>query len=257
MAGEGDVEHRDFDALVLHNVLHSGGQHAGLPAHGLAGFEDYLFEVRVAAAEVLQQSDEVRDVVVGTGDVVAAAHIEPLALSDKVGELLFGGLQAALEGIAVVFAEHVKVQTLNVFRQCVGHIVTKDAQSRTRNGGVVEVGLDFRIFGVDAQSEAHLLGEGGRLLTEPMVLSQRVEGQMTAVHQQLLEVLVGIDGCVGVSLAAHLLGDEARLVHGAGGGAAQPLTDEGERRPEGVALQGTDNAHAGLLLHEVQQLQIR
>ena len=131
------------------------------------------------------------------------------------------------------------------------------AQARTRHGRVVEVGLDFRIFGVDAQSEGDLLGEGGGLFAEPVVLPQRVERQVTAVHQQLFEVLFGIYGRVGVRLAAHLLGDEPRLVHGAGGGAAQPLVDERERRPESIALQGADDLHAGLFLHEVQQLQIR
>ncbi len=256
VAGEGDVEHRDLDALVLHDVLHGGGEHAGLPAHGLARLEDYLLQVRVAAAEVLQQPDEVRDVVVGAGDVVPAAHVEPFTLLDEVGELFLRGLQTAFEGIAVVLAEHVEVQPLDAFGQRVGHVVAQDAESRARHGGVVEVGLDFRILGVDAQSEGDLLGEGGGLLAEPVVLPQRVERQVTAVHEELFEIVVGIDGRVGVCLAAHLLGDEPRLVHGAGGGAAKPLVDERERRPEGVALERADDLHAGLFLHEIQQLQV-
>ena len=70
------------------------------------------------------------------------------------------------------------------------------------------------------------------------------------------EVLLGIDGCVGVCLAAHLFGDESRLVQGTGSRAAKILGDERKRRPEGIAFQRAYNFHAGLFLHEVQQLQI-
>ena len=54
---------------------------------------------------------------------------------------------------------------------------------------------------------------------------------MAAIDKQLRELVLEIDGRVGVRVAAHLLRDEPRLVERGGGGACQVALDEREGAP--------------------------
>ena len=254
VAGKGYVEYGGAYAVVLDDVDHGRYQRARLPAECAAGLE-YDLEVGVALLEVAQESYQVVGVVALAGHQVAAAHVEPFDLRQQVAESLFDPHEGLLEVVGGRLAQRVEVQPLDALRQ-VRQLVGRDAQPRTGGTGVVEVGLDLGVFGVDAQSARHAVAVGHDLGVEVLELAQRVEGDVAAVPQDGGEIALGVGWRIGVGGAAHLFEGEPGLVYGAGGGAGDVFPDDGERLPQGVGLECQYDVDPGGLLDRADELQV-
>jgi len=89
-------------------VQYLGDQYAAADGDRFAGLEVYLHTILFA--ELANRRSQLVDLVAGPGDVVPAAEIHPLHRAKQVTEFLFDGLQGALEGWKVLFAQGVKMQ---------------------------------------------------------------------------------------------------------------------------------------------------
>ena len=107
---DGDVH------FVVDKVSDGGYQFAGLPADCFARFHDDG-QVRIAAVEFVQESYQFFAVVILTGNVVSATEIHPFHLRQILAEMLLESFKYAFQGVCVLFAEGVEVQTFDAIQE--------------------------------------------------------------------------------------------------------------------------------------------
>ena len=211
----------------------------------------------MARLEVAQQGDQRVAVVPRGGHQVAAAHVEPLHAVEVLAEVALDGFECQAQVLGTRLAQHVEVQPFDAAGQTAvrRQLRGRDAEARTDHTRVIEVRLDGRVPGIDAQAARNAAQNGHR--RETLVLRQGVESDMVAAAQNLLDVAVRVDGGVGVRHASELLEHEACLGGRGGGGTVGMAGQFGENAPHGAGLQGDDDLGARLAAHAVDQGEIR
>ena len=248
VAGGGDVEQRQPHPGVLVDVEHARHQHAGVHRRRLARLEDDL-EVGVPGLQPAQGPHQEVHVVVGLGDPVPAAAVQPLHLRQPVAEAGLEGLQHAREDPRTLLAEGVEVQAVHPLGQGLPQHRAGGAQARAGGAGVVERDLDLAVLRVAAQAHLDLPAAGAHRGQVALELGARVEHQVVGVAQGLGQVLGRKGRRVGVHLPAELLAREAGLVGAARAAAVQVRTQHVEGGPEGEALEREQHLAAGLGAH--------
>ena len=208
----------------------------------------------MARPELAQQSDQLIAVVVGVRHQVAAAHVEPLDAVEQVAEALLDGLEGQPQVLGARFAEDVEMESLDAIGEF-AQLFGRDAQTRTGNARVVEVGLDGRIARVDPQTARNAVDQG--TLSEAFELREGVEGDVVAAAQNLIEVTIGVDRGVGMSRTAELFEDEPGFGRGTRRRSVGVARQFGEDAPHGAGLQCDDDLGARLAPYAVDQGQIR
>ena len=89
---------------------------------------------------------------------------------------------------------------------------------------------------------------GERLVFESLPLRKAVERDVIGIIKNRVDFIVFIDRGEKVDFLVHLFACEAGFVKARGGGAGEVFANERERTPEAVALEGTDDFNAGLVL---------
>ena len=248
-----ETSHRRAHAAVLDDVLDGRDQIARAPGEGAARFENQP-QVGVARPELAQQGDQLIAVVVGVRHQVAAAHVEPLDAVEQVAEALLDGLEGQPQVLGARFAEDVEMESLDALGEF-AQLFGRDAQARTGDARVVEVGLDGRITRVDPQTARDAVDQGP--LSEAFELGEGVEGDVVAAAQDLVEAAVGVDRGVGMGQSAKLFEDEPGLGRGTRRCSVGVARQFGEDAPHGAGLQCDDDLGARLAPYAVDQGQIR
>ena len=207
----------------------------------------------MARPEVAQDADQTVAVVVGMGHQVPAAHVEPFDPAEQVPEALLDGFERPLQMLGARFAQDMEVQPLDACRELAEQF-GRNAQARARDAGVVEVGFDGRIAGVDPHSAREAVDEGP--LSEASELAERVEGDVAAAAQDFVEVAVAVCGGVGVGRSAELLQDEPGLGRRRSRGAVGVRRQLGKDRPHGARLEGDDHFGARFAAHAVNRREV-
>lgn len=176
---------------------------------------------------------------------VAASEIEPLEARQPLAEACLDMLERMGEGRTVRLAMAMAVEALDAVRKLRRHIRGQNSEAAAACARVVEVDLDLRIFGIDAQSAAYLVRCGLGHVAETVVLRQRIECYVAAACRYLGKLGLGICGRVGVGERAELLGRKARLIERAGGGGVDVFTEYGEGAPQSEGLECKDRLAAG------------
>ena len=91
---------------------------------------------------------------------------------------------------------------------------------------------------------------------ETVPLVERVEGDVVAAPQNLVDVGIRVDRSVGVGLAAVLFQDEAGFGGRTGRGAVGVFAENREDAPHGAGLQGDDDLCAGCVTYFVNHGQV-
>ena len=203
--------------------------------------------------EIAQQGDQLVAVVFGVGHQVPAAHVEPPDPVEILPEMLFDGFQRQLQVVRARLAQHVEVQPVDPGGQIV-QLIGRNAEARAGDTRVIKVGLHGRILRVDAQAARNAAQQRHR--PETPELRDRVEGDMVAATEYLVDIAVGIDGSVGVRRLAVLLEYKPRFGGGTRRGTVGMACQLGENAPHGAGLQGYDNFGARLAAHAVDHGQI-
>ena len=252
--------------MVLHDVHHLACQHPRLPCKCAARLQQYL-QVRIAAAQALEQTYQVLHIIVFARHQMPAAEVEPLYLPKPLAELRLNMLQRPFEGVGVVLAMAVAMKTLQAFGQspamrfAVGfQLLRQHPKPRARRRGVVEQSLYLRILGIDTNAVGHttLLALGSMFLapSEPLPLAQAVEGDMARIAQELAEVLLRVGGAVGVRGRTKLLISQPRLIYARCRGMPDILAEDREGLPKRKRLECQDYLHTRLIRHALYQREV-
>ena len=252
MAGERHVEHRRMHAGIFDDVLDRRDEAARPPGEGAARFEDQP-QAGMAGLEIAQQGNQLVAVVFGVGHQVPAAHVEPPDPVEILPEMLFDGFQRQPQVVRARLAQHVEVQPVDPGGKIV-QFIGRNAETRAGDTRVIKVGLHGRILWVDAQAARNAAQQRHR--PETPELRDRVEGDMVAATEYLVDIAVGIDGSVGVRRLAVLLEYKPRFGGGTRRGTVGMACQLGENAPHGAGLQGYDNFGARLAAHAVDHGQI-
>lgn len=97
------------------------------------------------------------------------------------------------------------MEALNPFRKLIGKLIGYYTKSGTGSTGIVELGFDLRILGIDAQATGDGVTRRENLGIEALKLGEGIEGDVTAAPHNLGKVGLGISGRIGVGLTAKLL----------------------------------------------------
>ena len=239
-----NVEDGDVHSVV-DDVADASDEFACLPADCFARFHDDL-QVRVTCGEVLENADEFVAVVVFAGNVVATAEVYPLHLREVLAEVLFECGENAFEGIGILFAERVEVETFNAVEKFGFEFDFGHAEAGVLTAGIVNIGFDGRKFRVHADAGTDAVGE--RLFLETLPLRKAVECDVVGLIENFVDFVVFVNGGKDVDFFFHLFARKAGFVKARGCGTGEVFADERERTPETVALEGTNDFNAGLVL---------
>ena len=91
--------------------------------------------------------------IIGAGDVVAAAEIEPFELAEIGRDLGFQAIPCAFERLEILFAQGVEMQAGYAFQMLRVQLADRKTQSRVRRAGVIFGDLALGMFGIDAQAD--------------------------------------------------------------------------------------------------------
>ena len=89
-----------------------------MKCHGLARFQIH-FDI-VTLTEAFDHADEFFQIITRTGDVMAAAEVEPFKPWNEIGEFRLKGLRSMLQCIGVLFAKCMEVETIDLLKQIRG-----------------------------------------------------------------------------------------------------------------------------------------
>ena len=254
-AGKRHVEHRRAYAAVHDDILDGRDQIARTPRKSAARFENQP-QMGMAYVELLQKGDQRVTVVVDVRHQMAAAHVEPFDPVEVRSEMAFDGLQRQPQVFGTRFAQNVEMKALDPFGKSAvrSQLFGRNAQTRTRHAGVVEIRLDGRILGIDAQSARETVDQ--RPLSETFILRKGVEGNMAAAAQDLVDVVIRIGGGIGVGRTAEFLQYKPRLGGRTGRRSIGVSRQLGENAPHGAGLQCDDDLGTRFAAHAVDHLQI-
>ena len=113
MAGGGGVENRQVHA-VPGQVQHLGHHHPGLVGDGFARLQIHLDIV--LGSERLDTGNQVVHLVIGAGDVVAAAEVDPLHPVQQVAKFLLHDIQGAFKRREVLLTQGVEMNASYFFK---------------------------------------------------------------------------------------------------------------------------------------------
>jgi len=208
MARRRGIENGDILA-VFHGLEHGRDQIAGVQHDRLARLEIDLHLVLVA--QIDDAVDERVHIVVRTGDVMAAAEIEPLHALHVAAEAHFKRRDRAHEIVRVLLAQRVEMETLDAVEQVRLKVRLGDAQTRGRAARVIDgvVARLRRALRIETQTAA--LSGHARQIAVLFPLRERVEHDVVGIIQDFMELVRRVRGRIDMRLAAEFLVTQPRL----------------------------------------------
>lgn len=224
---------RDAVSAAGLHLKHGGMELAGIKRDSLAGFE--IDVEMIGLADVADASLEERDVIVGAGDVMSAAEVEPPQPVEICAELLFDSIECRLQIVGVLLAKRVEVQTVDdgreiadtFGRKIAAEVGERGAEARAGGAGIVDgMTLLGGAFGIDAEADLQpCLAQTACIAVQ---LLRTVEHDMVADGLQNGDVILAECGREDVILLArHLFVTEARLINAARRRPGKVSGDEG------------------------------
>lgn len=116
------------------------------------------------------------------GDVVTAAEIEPFHLVQKIAEIALDDFQRFREGVCVLFAEGVEMQSVDACEICSMQRVSENAEAASFYTGIVDGVVLGGMHRIDAQSCAFSCCKDA--LLEMIPLGEAVEHDVVGVVQK-------------------------------------------------------------------------
>ena len=218
MAGCAHIQHSRPDSAVLCHVQHRGNQVARVQRHSLA-----RLQVNLQLPLFLCPADQVlqpRQIIILPGNVMSAAHVQPLHPGQHVAEAAFHRLQGRFQGVGVLLAQRMEMQAVQQFQQFFRHFpdpgFPRHAQAAALRAGIVDfVPLLGGAFRIDPQPDA--FSAVFRPFPEPLQLVHGIEHDMVRIPQQLFEFILPVGSTEDVHLfSRHLLSAEPGFIQAAG-----------------------------------------
>ena len=163
---------------------------------------------------ILEEFDQLLALVVGAGDVVPSAHVDPFELAEIGLDHVKHRIPGALERFEVLFAEIVEVDAVDSFQILFGQLVEREAEPRSGRGGIVFRHFAGRNLRIDAQAHVEILPRSARILEDQrgtLQLAGRIENHMVGQATNLFEFLGLVGGRIGRDLAIVELARQPRF----------------------------------------------
>ncbi len=129
-------------------------QDPGIERHRLARLE---IELRPGILlHIEQELDQLLALVIGAGDVVPAAEIEPFELAEIGLKMVEQHIPGALERFEILFAQAVKMDAVDQRHMLFGQLVDRKAQPRMRGAGIIARHLAFGMQRIDPQPDVEI-----------------------------------------------------------------------------------------------------
>ena len=186
---------------------------------------------------------------------MTAAEIEPFHLVQKIAEIALDDFQRFHEGVCVLFAEGMEMQSVDACEICSMQRVSENAEAASFHAGIVDGVVLGRMHRIDAQSCAFSCCKDALLKMIP--LGEAVEHDVVSIVQKLVEPLILIRRTENVGLAAHLLMAEARFKKSAGCGTTENLTDLRIALVDAERFLSEEDLGAAFIHDIFQDLQVR
>ena len=187
------------------------------------------------------------------GDMVPAAHIEPLHTGQKIPEFFLYRGEGDGERIGILLTQRMEMQAVEQGKQFrvslpVEHLA-RSAKAAARCAGIVDgVPILCGAFRVDPQAEA-FSGAFGRRSEFPQ-LAGGVEDDMIGIPEQRGKILVAIRGGEDMHFfSRHFLPSKPRLKEAAGLGSGQKIRKKRVKIIIGKGLLCKEDATSGTFGH--------
>ena len=256
MAGGADVGDSDGHAIV-DDVQDFADQYARVQRHRLSGFD---IEIEPGLRlDGLKKGDEVVDLVVGAGNMVAAAKIQPFKIGNVGHDARFDRCPGALEREEILFAQIVDVEAIHAFQMLRPQLVDRKAEPTMRLRGVIFGHFAFGMERVQAQAdvEVHTVlacSVDDRL--QACDLAGAVEDDMIGNAQNFGEIIGLVGGAIGRDLTTIFLSAEARFIDARGADAVKIFADDGPERPHGKSLERAQHFDATAITNVAQDRKV-
>ncbi|MNR20360.1 hypothetical protein D3C85_1371960 [compost metagenome] len=111
--------------------------------------------------------DQRIQVIIGTGNVMTAAEIEPFHAMQVLSELLFNHLECTLQRIRVLFAHRMEMQSVNAVQLFRPEIRQRDTHAGVVVTRIVQRHFDLGVLRIDADAAADRFGRTLNPVLEP------------------------------------------------------------------------------------------
>ena len=254
VVGSGGVHYGDGHA-VLDDVQDGGYEVSRVDGHGFAGLKVNGLEIE-GGLELFDELYEMIPVVVFTGDVLAAAHIDPVKVAEELAEFFGDDVEGALKNVGFLLAHGVEVQAGDLTNALLFQFLGFYAEAGVWGAGVVDLGGHFRVFGI--YSYSGLNGAAGILKRRSVMteLREGIEDDVVGKFCYFLHVLVVEGRGVDVSLATEILLAESGLKKSAGAGAGEKGLEGLGGLGHGEALEGPKDLAVRFFLDFPEELAV-
>ena len=210
--------------MVVHHLEHGGDQIARIQHNGLARLQINLH--LVFFLQIINAVHQRFHIIIRTGDVVAAAEVDPFQAVHILTEILLKCSDSPHQIVRILLAERVEVEAFNAVEQLRLEILYRNAETRIRTARVIHR-VVARLRGalrIEPQTAALPCRTGKAAVGLP--LRERVEHNVVGVLQNLAELALRVGRRVDMGLAAEFLMTEPCLVQTGGRCARQILPNQ-------------------------------
>jgi hypothetical protein len=188
--------------------------------------------------------------------VVTTPQVEPFHLWQELSELPFEYPCCPFQRLEEILTESMEMEPFHSFERTLFELFPSDPEAGAGRAGVVERGVSFRMFWINAQTDRNTVCMLLPERSEPLKLIEGVENQMVRTLQKFNDIGFADSRRKAVYLTAKLLAPEASLPRGAGANAVEGFPDNRENAPHGEPFEGQQYFRTAPLLDRVQQTKV-
>ena len=247
MAGCGNVGDADRH-FVEAGVQQRAHQNACIERDRLARFEDD-FRAGVGS-RVAQELDQFIALVIGAGDVVPAAHVDPLELAEIRFDRIEHPVPCGLERFKGLFAQIVEMDPLDPFHVLLGQLVEREAEPRTGRGRVVFGDLAGRHLRIDAQADRNVTSTCRDMVEDQrgaLHLAGRIEDHVIRQAADFLKLVRLERRGIGGDFTVVEFGRQPRFPQAGGRDAVEIFADDMGGRPHRERLERGEHLDRGAI----------
>ena len=147
----------------------------------------------------------------------------------------------------VALAEGMKMEPFDTCRQSFGKFIGTLTEPGAGYTGVINVCLYDTAMRIDSESDTDMAVRSLNKGTEFLILSQRVERDMTATGQKLRKRSIGVNGAIGMHVVTKIVQGKTHFVQRTRRRSLKIFRYHRECFPQGIRFEGHDYLDSGPL----------
>ena len=256
MAGGGNIGHRQRHPVPA-RIEYGADEDAGIERHRLARFKVYV--AARPGAHLLQEIDQLIALVIGAGDMMPTAEVQPLQARQEPLDPGHERRPGAFERREILLAQRVKVQPRDAFEVRDFQLIDRKAQPRMRRARIVARHFALGVERIDAQTHIERLTRRAcrrDLARKARMLAGRVEDHMVRQPQDFRHIRRLVGCTIGGDFALVVLGRQPRFPQARRAYAVEVFADNRRHPPHRERLERGQDLHACSIANIGQNRQI-